>query len=117
MLFTSCMIIPYYKKMPYLPAVQGTIIDKQTKNVIYSAKIYWKDESSDYSTLSDEMGHFQMNVIEKFITWKLVAMDPGWGGTLVIESQNYKSIEKKIGGPYNPSHIYDIEIELEKEEK
>jgi hypothetical protein len=109
------MILPYYKEMPYLPYVEGIVIDKANNQPIPNAHVYWENETrlNDSQTNTNQDGRFVLKMLSKYIKWKVVMMDPGWGGKLVIEKDGYVKIEKHIGGIYDPGRKFDINIVME----
>lgn len=117
LLFNSCMTWPYYKIMPYLPAVKGYVVEKEDNLKIENVIVYWKNKQNNIEnpTYTNSDGYFEFKVIEKYITWKIVMMEPGWGGTLIFKKKGYKTMEYDVGGLYNPSHVFEISVKMEKE--
>lgn len=111
----ACMLFPYYKTLPYLPAVTGSVTDVDG-NAITEVKVYWENEKPEelYTTYTDINGNYEFKVIYKYITWKFVAMDPGWGGTLVFEKAGYKTVKTHVGGFYDPAKILEATARMEK---
>ncbi len=117
MSLNSCVMWPYYKELPYLPAVQGTVLDADNGGKVNEVRVSWKDEprNEPYITQTDSEGYFEFKVIEKYITWKLIAMDPGWGGILIFEKPGYKTTEMLFGGLNAVTHVYVLNVEMERE--
>ncbi len=100
LLLAGCVILPYYKELPYLPAVSGFALDEESGEPVADALVYWKGEGgiSGSSARTGADGGFSFPVLNKYVKWKLVAMDPGWGGILVFEKEGYEPKEFSVGG-------------------
>jgi len=100
LLLAGCVILPYYKELPHLPAVSGFVFEEPSGEPIADVLVYWKGEANvqGSSTRTAADGGFSFPVLNKYVKWKLVAMDPGMGGILAFEKEGYQPKEFSVGG-------------------
>ena len=100
LLLAGCVVLPYYKELPHLPSVSGIVLDEASGEPIADVLVYWKGEGgiTGSSTRTAADGGFSFPVLNKYVKWKVVAMDPGLGGVHAFEKEGYQPKEFSVGG-------------------